>query len=253
MKVIYPHYALQAQTIAAMMASFLTRQKRSFREDAIALVKGIQPKPCVLGSIPDPPPGGMVLLVNHYNRPSFQAWWIALSISSVLPFDLHWVVTSGWVYEDYLHSGTITPISRWLLRKIAFSYDFTSMPAMPPRLEETEQRASAVLKLLRYVRSSSQPLIGLAPEGYDSPGGQLQQPPEGAGRLLAHLSREGLKWQPVGIYEQDGYMYLRFGPLMNPDIPGRAHPDLDGMIAQEAMAAIASCLPDPLRGPYSLS
>jgi hypothetical protein len=249
----YPHYQLRARTITKMMASFLTGQKRRFREDAICLSQAILPSPCVLGQIPGPPPGGMLVLVNHYTRRGFQAWWIAVAISSVLPFDLHWVVTSGWEYEDYLRSKTITPISRYLLRKIAFTYGFTSMPAMPPRPEDTEKRAIAVRKLLRYARSTDQPLIGLAPEGYDSLSGQLQSPPEGAGRLLGHLTRAGLMWQPVGIYEQEGLLNLRFGPLTEPDFPERAHPNLDSVISRQAMYAIAACLPERLRGPYRQS
>jgi len=192
-------------------------------------------------------------MVNHYNRPGFQAWWIALAISSVLPFDLHWVVTSGWVYDDRLRSSTITPISRWLLRRIALVYGFTSMPSMPPKAEETEKRAAAVRALIHYSNTRTQPLIGLAPEGYDSGTGQLQRPPEGAGRLLAHLAKSGIKWLPVGVYEQAGSLCIHFGPITAPLLPDRKQSDLDHAVADQAMRAIAACLPNRLRGPYSIT
>jgi hypothetical protein len=63
------------------------------------------------------------VLVNQYSRPGFQAWWIALAVSALLDIDLHWVITSGWVYEDPLRSMTITPLSRFMLRRIAFEDD----------------------------------------------------------------------------------------------------------------------------------
>jgi hypothetical protein len=195
----------------------------------------------------------MIVLVNHYNRPGFQAWWIALLVSFALPFDLHWVVTSGWVYDDALRSLTITPVSRWLLRRISNSYGFTTMPPMPPREEQTEQRAAAVRALIQHVQTCAQPLIGFAPEGSDSSTGQLQRPPEGVGRLLAYFASQGINWLPVGVYEEDGELCLNVGPLIAPEMPDRRQPELDKAIADQAMRALSTCLPSRLHGPYSTS
>jgi hypothetical protein len=193
----------------------------------------------------------MVILVNHYTRPGFKAWWIALTVSASISFDIHWVVTAGWVYDDILRSHTVTPISRWLLRRITKSYGFTSMPAMPPKPVQTQARATAVRKLLRYVDTTDQPIIGLAPEGADSPSGQLQPPPAGAGRLLALLSKRGLAWLPMGIYEADGALHVKFGSVIDAAISQVQHTDLDRKMAEKAMSAIATCLPERLRGPYA--
>jgi hypothetical protein len=253
MKAALPRYRLPTRPLSTMLGSFLTLEKRNFRSDAIALIQGIEPNLMVHGRAPELPMKGLVVLVNHYNRPGFQAWWIALAVSSALDFDLHWVVTSGWVYDDFMRSLLITPISRWLLRKITFCYGFTSMPAMPPRPEETGQRAAAALSLVRYAKNHSMPLIGLAPEGYDSETGQLQRPPDGVGRLLFLLAACGLKWLPAGVYEEHGSLNLRFGPVIDPNLPDRRQPNHDRVMSDQAMTAIAHCLPDRLRGPYSLN
>ncbi|MGD2162110.1 MAG: hypothetical protein PVG02_08490 [Anaerolineales bacterium] len=248
----YPHYRLGIGPLITMLLSFLTWKKRSFRSDALGLMHGVEPSPTVVGDIPEPPAGGIVILTNHYHRPGFQAWWIALAISSVIQIDLHWVVTSAWVYTDHLRAMTITPVSRWLLRRIAYSYDFTAMPAMPPREEDTQRRAAAVRSLLRYVKQTAQPMLGFAPEGFDSVTGQLQKPPEGVGRLLAHFANAGLKWSPVGVYEEGGNLILNFGALTEPHIPQNNPNRLDREVADQAMMALAACLPARLRGPYIL-
>lgn len=253
MKSTYPRYRLPQRAMAAILFSLLSKQKRNFGEDARKLIAGVHPAPIVVGNLPTAPPQGLILLVNHYNRAGFQAWWIALTIASALSFNLHWVITSGWVYDDPLRSCTITPVSRWLLRRIAFTYDFTTMPAMPPRKDETGERAQAVRAIIHYARTTEQPLIGLAPEGYDSMTGQLQRPPSGAGRLLAHLSKGGLQWLPVGVYEQEGSLRLNFGPLTDPPSFDHLRHDLDRIVSDLAMRAIAACVPEQLRGPYSIT
>lgn len=253
MQTKFPQYRLPARPLLAMLASFLTLEKRNFRSDAIALIQGVKPRLNVHGEVPEPPIEGLVILVNHYNRPGFQAWWIALAVSSVLDFDLHWVVTTGWVYDDLLRSLLITPISRWLLRRIAFCYGFTPMPAMPPKPKETGQRASSVLSLVRYAKNHPQSQIGLAPEGYDSDTGQLQRPPEGVGRLLLLLAGCGLKWLPVGVYEENGTLNIHFGSITESTLPDRRRPDYDRAMSDRAMTAIAQCLPEQLRGPYTLN
>ncbi|MDF1500537.1 MAG: hypothetical protein P1P76_08715 [Anaerolineales bacterium] len=247
----YPRYSLPARPLASMLVSFLARRRRSFRTDALALLNGIYPGVRLLGPVPQPPAEGMIVLVNHYSRRGFQAWWIALAVSAVFDAELHWVVTSAWVYDDPIRSSTITPVSRWLLRRIAHAYNFTSMPAMPPKPEDAQLRAGAVLSLVRFAKSAPQPIIGFAPEGFDSASGQLQRPPEGVGRLLVHLARQGLKWSPVGVYEDEGALNLNFGPIIEPVIPDPAQPTLDREVADQAMDAIADCLPDRLHGPYA--
>ncbi len=157
-------------------------------------------------------PGPCVITINHYARPGFQAWWLALAVSAVLPVEVHWVVTAEWRYADRWRSATITPVSRWILRHIAAVYGFTRMPPMPPRPGEEMQRALAVREILRYARQVECPVIGLAPEGGDfAAPGRVAELPAGVGRLLLHLSGSGLVVLPVGAYEARDRFCLNFG------------------------------------------
>lgn len=103
-----------------------TRERRSFREDARRAVGKLKPPLKISGSpVVD---RRCLLTVNHYSRRGFQAWWIALAVSSATPRDIHWVITAAWRYPDQLRSWLITPTSRWVLQRIARIYNFTIMP-----------------------------------------------------------------------------------------------------------------------------
>jgi hypothetical protein len=157
-------------------------------------------------------PGPCVVTINHYARPGFQAWWLALAVSSVLPVDVHWVVTAAWRYPDSLRSRTITPASRWVIRRAAAVYGFTRMPPMPPQPDEAAQRAAAVRDVLRYARQADYPVVGLAPEGGDfALPGRVAESPAGLGRLMLHLNGLGLAVWPVGAFERQGQFCLNFG------------------------------------------
>ena len=87
----------------------LRRQQRSFRRDAQSCINRLRPPLQVMGFENIPPSGPCLVTGNHYSRPGFRAWWIALGISSCLPFELHWLVTAAWTYPDPIRSRTITP------------------------------------------------------------------------------------------------------------------------------------------------
>lgn len=80
------------------------------------------------------------------------------------------------------------------------------------------------------------------------PGGVLTHPPSGSGRFLWHLARRGLRYLPVGAFEADGRLCLRFGPPF--DLPDPLPEPLDESASRLVMSAIAACLPQRLRGSY---
>lgn len=152
-----------------------------------------------------------LLTVNHYSRRGFQAWWIALAVSSATPQEIHWVITAAWRYPDRLRSWLITPTSRWVLQRIAHLYNFTIMPPMPPEPEETAARAKAVREIIRRVKYNECSLIGLAPEGGDfAAAGDVAELPKGTGRFALLMAGLGMDIQPVGIFEDQG-LCVRFG------------------------------------------
>jgi len=226
----------------------LQRRRRSFRRDARMLVDRLSPPLRVEGTLPDVEHGSWVVVVNHFTRPGFRAWWIPMAISATLPREVCWVTTSRLTYRDPLRAATVTPASRWFLRHVARLYGFVAMPPMPPRDFEVAARAEAVRRALR---KASEPgaLLGLAPEGSDMPGGVLTPPPSGSGRFLLHLARHGLRFQPVGAFEDDGRLCLRYGPPF--DLPHSLTEPIDDSATRLVMSAIAACLPQRLRGAYA--
>jgi len=122
------------------------------------------------------------------------------------------------------------------------------MPPMPPRDFEVEARAESVRRALHRA-SEPGALLGLAPEGGDMPGGVLTPPPSGSGRFLRHLARRGLRFQPVGAYEDQGRLCLRFGDPF--DLPRALPEPIDDSASRRVMSAIAACLPKRLRGAYA--
>lgn len=226
-----------------------------FRPIACMLTRTLHPTPQVdlsaarfLFASRDPAsqPTGLLVTVNHYSAQGFHAWWITLLISACLPVKIHWVVTSAWE-----NSGWLTDFTHWLFPLGARSLGFTSMPAMPPRPAETFQRADAVRKVLHYARYTPGAVIGLAPEGRDSPGGALSVLPPGVGRFVYLLSQHCSQVLPVGIWTEGKQIRLRFGDPYHLDVPSElSNQDRDRLVGEAVMRAIARCLPERLRGAY---
>lgn len=244
----FPRYPILHPAYLPLFASLLAGRERSFRADAHRLAQMIQPQPVTIGSIPEPAPAGLVLAVNHYHRPGFGAWWIALSLASVLPYETHWLITSAWVYPDSLRTRTITPLSRWVLRRIAKCYHFTPTPPMPPQPQDYNHRAAAVRKLLRTLDRMPLPVLGIAPEGADACDGTLQVPAPGVDHLLRILANRRLLLVPVGIHEADGQLRIQFGA---PVLPGSLNAWVEGDLTGRVMSGIAALLPPHLRGAYA--
>jgi hypothetical protein len=236
--------------MGSILLSAIIGQPRSFSNDARALIQRLNPPITILGNYPSQLKQGMVVTMNHYSRPGFGAWWNALAVTAICPWNMHWITTSAWVYDDPIRSLVITPPSRWLLDRLTQIYGFTSMPPMPPRAQDIEHRAQAVRNVLKDVDRTPSPVLGFAPEGADSEAGHLSPPPSGVGRLLANLLKRGLKILPVGVYESDHGLVLTIGSVLNPEIP-QSRQDQDHQLSHVAMQAIAELLPASLRGSYN--
>lgn len=192
---------------------------------------------------------GVLITVNHYSAPDFQAWWFAILISAVVPADIHWVVTSGWT-----NSGWLTGLTRWVFPRGARLLGFTPMPAMPPDPADTEKRAMAVRQVLRYARLTSNPVIGMAPEGGDHPGGVLGRLPPGVGRFMHLLSQSCQNVIPVGVWTAEGRINLKFGSPYQLEIPpGLSTHECDKLVGEIVLHHIAELLPEELRGAWQYS
>lgn len=256
----YPRYPFPRGLAARLVWAALRglSMRRCFRVDAQACVAALRPPLYVDGQAHIPTSGPCLLTINHYTRGAsngyapFRAWWLALGVSAVVPAEIHWIVTEAWTYPDPLRARLVTPATRWLFRRVARVYGFSSMPPMPPDPRDVVARTLAVRHVLAYVQATANPLIGLAPEGGDAPGGVLQRPPSGAGRFMLHLARLGLQLVPVGGFEAEGAFCLRFGPAYRLEVSSAlSAPERDREASALVMRHIAALLPPYLRGEFT--
>jgi 1-acyl-sn-glycerol-3-phosphate acyltransferase len=243
-----PRYRYPIRVTSSIVRDLIFRRRRSFLRDAADLSQGID-RPRIAGR-PPAGPDPLLFLVNHYSRPGFRAWWISIALGAAVGREIHWGMTSAWTFPDPIGSRLITPLTEWLLARIAYLYGFTLMPPMPPRPRDLAARADSVRRILRLARAS-RPWMAMAPEGLDSPDGRLMQPPAGAGRFIAHLAAAGYTLAPVGAYEEGDAFILNFGSAFR--LPAFTPPDPDARERETVkivMHSIAGLLPESLRGIY---
>lgn len=238
------------KVVLGVIWAVLTGGKRSLRRDALACTSRLRIR--VLGAANVPQAGPGVVVLNHYFRPGFSAAWIGLTLSAVVPEELVWVMSAAWTEADTVWTRLRAAASVPLFPRLARVYNLVSMPPMPPRPHETAARARAVRQILAIARRSPAPLLAIAPEGQDPPGGVLMQPPPGVGRMLYKLAQSGCRFYPVGIYEQGEEVVTNFGPSFQLSLPEGLSPgEIDRRAADRVMCAIASQLPPDLRGVYT--
>jgi hypothetical protein len=248
----YPSYSYPPSVILGLAVSVFYGGRRSFRADGQACLRRLQPPLRILGVENIPASGPCLLTFNHYYRPGFNAWWMALALSAAVPADIHYVMTGELTFPGKWYAELGMAGSRWLLNRLGRIYGFTTMPPMPPRPRDVKARARSVRKTLTFARLHPQAMLGLAPEGGDQPGGLLNRPPAGAGRFIALLTGPGSKIVPVGVYELEGEFCLSFGPAYSLSIPDSLGAgEKDRAVAEVVMNAIARQLPERLRGEFS--
>lgn len=247
----FPSYHLPPGFIAGIAWAALFNRKRVFQRDAKAAIKGIFPPPVICGEENLPARGPCLIVLNHYYRPGYDAWWTALAISALTPFEIHWVMTGAFTYPGQRRERVLKPVSQWALSRVGRVYGFTNMPAMPPDPRELDQRTRAVRQVVNFAQRSKDPVIGLAPEGRDILTGQLGDPPSGSGRFMAHLAGLEMPFLPVGIFENEGALHIRFGAAYVLTAPeGLSAAEIDRTVNQAVMGSIAALLPVKMRGTY---
>ncbi len=244
-----PRYPFITPTTLRIAGSILAGSRRDFLTDARRMVSQLQPPPVVEGLVPDLTGSAWLVIANHLHSETFRAWWIALSVTTALQARLHWIMTDSWVYPHRWQSLTLAPAMHWVLTRLARVYGFTSMPPMPPRPWEVQARAQAVLAAVRFAEANPGASIGLVPEGGDTADGALMTPPPGVGRFISLLTQSGRRILPVGLFELDGRLHLKFGRALR--LPGPVSgKDRDHRAVETCMRAIAECVPEKLRGAY---
>ena len=248
----FPQYSYPSGMVAGLAFDFLFKRAHSFRQDGIACIERLKPSLQVLGEKAIPQNGPCLVTFNHYYRPGFNAWWMSLALAATIPAEIHFVMTGELTFPGKWYAPLGKLGSRWLLKRFSTIYGFTSMPPMPPRLQDVKARASSVRRVLAFARSHPQAILGLAPEGGDQPGGLLAMPPAGTGRFILLLADLGFPVLPVGCFEEAGAFCLHFGEVHNLKIPeGLASKEKDAAAAGCVMQKIAPLLPERLRGEFT--
>jgi hypothetical protein len=247
----YPSYSYPPRLAPGLIANALFGGKRSFRRDGLACVERLKPALHIIGEENIPQGGPCIITFNHYYRPGFSAWWMAIALAATVPAEIHFVMTGELTYPGKWYAPLGMAGSRWLLRRFSRIYGFTSMPPMPPRPGDVKARARSVRRALAYAKGHPDAILGLAPEGGDQPCGLLNRPPAGAGRFTILLTEQGFPILPVGCFEENGAFCLSFGRPYHLEVPHSLPPDeKDRQSAQIVMSAIAAQLPERLRGEF---
>ncbi|HEX7620007.1 MAG TPA: 1-acyl-sn-glycerol-3-phosphate acyltransferase [Anaerolineales bacterium] len=245
---MYPRYIYPPFSFLRLAPNVLFGGRRSFRHDGQLCLERLKPPLRVLGTKNIPQEGPCLITSNHYYRPGFNAWWMALALAATLPVDIHFVMTSELTYPGKWYAPLGMAGSHWLLRRLSKIYGFTTMPPMPARENDVAERARSVRTTLAFARQHPHAVLGLAPEGGDQPGGVLNWPASGAGRFVLLLTGLGFPILPVGVFEENGEFCLRFGAAYQLQEPIGLSPDeKDHSAAQTVMSAIAAQLPPGLR------
>ena len=249
---MFPQYSYPPRLIPGFASNLLFGGQRSFRCDGQECMAQLKPPLRLLGTENIPQGGPCLITFNHYYRPGFDAWWMALALAATVPVELHFVMTGELTFPGRWYALLGQAGSRWLLKRFSKIYGFTSMPPMPPREKDVIMRAKSVREFLSFSRQHPQAILGLALEGGDNPPtGALVRPASGAGRFVLLLAEQGLPVLPVGIYEENGELCLCFGTVFRLQIPPGLDPDAkDRAAAQTVMSAIAVQLPPRLRGDF---
>jgi 1-acyl-sn-glycerol-3-phosphate acyltransferase len=252
---MYPKYEFPRRLFVRVAVDMLLGRRRDFRLDASACIRSLQPPLRVLGAEHIPARGPCLLVMNHYARPGFAVWWLSMAVSSLLPAQHAWMIAARWTAPDQWYEPLKELYSGFVSRRLAHTYGFLRMPPMPPRPQETLERAAAVRAALRYVEHTPEAVLCLAPEGRDMPEGRLGMPPEGVGRFISWLASRGLPLLPAGGWEQAGALTVRFGPpyrLEERLLPESGRPgQRDHNAARIVMQSIACLLPESLRGEFA--
>jgi hypothetical protein len=248
----YPSYSYPARLAPGLIVDVLFGGQRSFHLDAQSCLEFLKPPLRILGSEAIPQNGPCLVTFNHYYRPGFNAWWMALALAATISVKVHFVMTGELTFPGKWYAPLGMAGSRWLLKRFSRIYGFTTMPPMPPRPKDLKTRARAVRRVLTFARSHPQAIIGLAPEGGDQPGGLLNWPPAGAGRFILLVAEQGFPILPVGCFEDGGAFYMHFSEAYHLKIPGGfTSKEKDIAAARSVMQKIAPLLPERLRGEFT--
>lgn len=155
--------------------------------------------------------------MNHYSRPGFSIAWTALSLAANIENEITFIMSEAWAFAGNPLGFLLRPLMRFVLGSFNEVYGFLPMPSMVAGFSDTRSRAAAVRRVIEFARAHPASVIGLAPEGQDSPEMGIGLAPDGAGKFILHLNQMGFHLLPVVVFEKSGELITRFGKAFNID------------------------------------
>jgi hypothetical protein len=213
----FPLYPSINPAVLGVLGLRIFHRQKSFRQEAGNMICRLRPPIRYLGLENIPAAGPYQIHVNHYARPGFSTAWIALALSAVQPAEVTWIVADQWVFERHPLRFLLRPAMRTILASFRQVYGFLPMPTMLPGYSDMPERSAAVRGVIRHCQAHPMAIIGLTPEGRDSPPVGVHLAPPGAGRFILQLNRMELPILPAAILEKDGILTVNLGRLY--DLP----------------------------------
>jgi 1-acyl-sn-glycerol-3-phosphate acyltransferase len=253
-----PRYRHPKRVVLEITWAVLIGRRRCFSADAAWLVASAPVPPRVERANLIPADRPFVVVVNHYHRPGLDAWWGPLLVSHAVTLhrpagrgEVHWGMASRWTYpaDDWFGRRVKEPLTAALFPRLAHVLGFIPMPPIPPRPEEAAVRARAVRQFLALAQDPDA-LIGLVPEGRDSPDASLVAPPPGAGRFMLQLGKTGRLILPAGVTERDGALTAVFGPPFHLDLSAGTD---GGRLSTEAVGRLSIAAKEAAIGRLSIA
>jgi len=234
------------------LVDLLLGRPRSFARDSRVTLDGNPPSPCVQGLDHLPPEGPFILVMNHYERGGLPIHFCAMAVSLAVAGrrprspEIRWVITSEWYGR---HIGPLPiPVSliRWVFRRVSRLY---GLIVMPRAAGHTRGRAAAIRRLAQDVRAGES--VALVPEALGK--GTLIEAMPGSGLALLALSRGRLPIVPVGLWEDDATLMVRFGETFTLTLEAGAtsREEQDRQARERVMVAIGRLLPQRYWGFYA--
>jgi hypothetical protein len=247
-----PAYSFPPRFVARWVASMLVMQRRNLHEDAAWLMR--RHATAVEGMEHLPRDRRFMLVMNHYERAGLGVWWPAFLVSSAVGRNedeapVCWLITNRF-YRFRLHGMRLPDrLVSWFLARVAARYGLI-LVARPQ--SAAMGRALALRRARRLLDTPKPTPVASTPEGERAAGTVLARSVPTSGKALAWLARSEVPIVPVAVYEDAaGTLVARFGAPFTLPWHGLAEARrMQDALADTVMSAIATCLPEGMRGPY---
>lgn len=245
-----PVYRFPRLPFVGWMPGLLLGRRRSFARDSRTTIDANPPPPSVRGLEHVPADGPFILVMNHYERGGLPIHFCAMAISAAVGERRHsspeirWVITSEWYGRRIGPVPIPVWLIRWVFRRIARMY---GLVVMPRAAERSVGRAAAIRRIAENVRVGE--TIGLVPEVLGK--GILIEAVPGSGLALLSLSRGRVPILPVGLWEEDDALVVRFGEPFTLEVEAGEREEQDRQARERVMVAIGRLLPERYWGFYA--